>query len=189
MLNMRMTPRGTNQGGGWHFRSRPHSGSHLTITATIFATAFVTANYFGPDLGWTVATFEVKSERKVTIDHDLNVKKDIILGGGGSVVEMTGVDCRGEQRSAKGSGRLCFDSAGFFMISENGGDYRPLGRQGPAGRDGANGKDGAAGRDGAAGKDGLNCWDANGNGRQDSAEDTNRDGRYTARDCITFTVG
>ena len=36
---------------------------------------------------------------------------------------------------------------------------------------------------GPAGLDGLNCWDANGNGIQDAAEDINGDGAWDALDC------
>ncbi|MCB2203564.1 hypothetical protein KQI65_02355 [bacterium] len=50
----------------------------------------------------------------------------------------------------------------------------PPGPQGPAG---------PAGPAGTNGKDGLNCWDANGNGIMDPAEDTNGDGSWDAADC------
>ncbi len=36
---------------------------------------------------------------------------------------------------------------------------------------------------GADGADGLNCWDLNGNGQGDEAEDVNGDGQYTSLDC------
>ncbi len=36
---------------------------------------------------------------------------------------------------------------------------------------------------GADGADGLNCWDLNGNGEADAAEDVNGDGQFTALDC------
>jgi len=36
---------------------------------------------------------------------------------------------------------------------------------------------------GVAGSDGLNCWDLNGNGVQDAAEDINNDGSWDALDC------
>lgn len=42
--------------------------------------------------------------------------------------------------------------------------------------------DGGAGQP-LPGADGLNCWDINGNGEPDGAEDTNDDGVFDARDC------
>ncbi len=74
----------------------------------------------------------------------------------------------------------------------------PTGPQGPAGNDGMDGMDGAqgpqgpegptgpqgpAGNDGSNGTDGINCWDTNGDGINDPAEDTNMDGNFDALDC------
>ena len=74
----------------------------------------------------------------------------------------------------------------------------PTGPQGPAGNDGNDGMDGAqgpqgpegptgpqgpAGNDGSNGTDGINCWDTNGDGINDPAEDTNMDGNFDALDC------
>ncbi len=50
----------------------------------------------------------------------------------------------------------------------------PPGPPGPAG---------PAGPAGAAGANGINCWDTNGNGMNDPAEDTNGDGVWDATDC------
>lgn len=67
------------------------------------------------------------------------------------------------------------------------------GRQGPAGKDGKDGVDGLDGQDGVNGvdgKDGSNgtngqsCWDSNGNGLADAAEDINGDGSIDVSDCV-----
>jgi hypothetical protein len=50
----------------------------------------------------------------------------------------------------------------------------PPGPQGPPGAPGAKGADG---------KDGISCWDLNGNGTGDPAEDKNGDGKWDALDC------
>ena len=60
------------------------------------------------------------------------------------------------------------------------------GAQGPPGPAGADGKDGAQGppgSPGADGADGLSCWDTNGDGINDDAEDINGDGFWDAYDC------
>ena len=51
------------------------------------------------------------------------------------------------------------------------------------GEDGVDGSDGADGQDGTDGANGLNCWDLNGNGIADPAEDIDSDGFFTAMDC------
>lgn len=51
------------------------------------------------------------------------------------------------------------------------------------GQDGTNGTNGTNGIDGATGAPGVNCWDLNGNGIGDPAEDRNGDGAWTAADC------
>lgn len=48
----------------------------------------------------------------------------------------------------------------------------------------ATGPPGPQGPAGSHGTAGLNCWDKNGNGVGDLDEDTNRDGRFDALDCI-----
>lgn len=55
------------------------------------------------------------------------------------------------------------------------------GPQGPAGPQGPQGLPGAQGPPGSPG--GLMCWDLNGNGQSDPAEDKNGDGLFDARDC------
>jgi len=50
----------------------------------------------------------------------------------------------------------------------------PPGPQGPAGPPGPKGPPGA---------NGINCWDLNGNGRNDPGEDVNGDGKWDAKDC------
>lgn len=52
-----------------------------------------------------------------------------------------------------------------------------------AGAVGAAGPTGAAGSTGANGINGINCWDLNGNGVNDPAEDVNTDGNWNAADC------
>ena len=65
----------------------------------------------------------------------------------------------------------------------------PTGPQGPAGNDGApgpqgpEGPQGVPGLDGNPGIDGLHCWDLNGNGINDPAEDINMDGFFNVLDC------
>jgi hypothetical protein len=166
----------------------PTLGFALTITITAIAASYITANYFGPDGGWSVFTSEVRAERKVTIDQDLEVSRDIILGDQGSVIEMQGVDCSSEPLSAPGSGRLCFDESGIFMVSEDGGAFVPMLQPGPPGEDGRDGTPGVDGLNGRNGADGLNCWDTNGNGRADPGEDFNQDGRLNAGDCRGIIV-
>jgi hypothetical protein len=54
------------------------------------------------------------------------------------------------------------------------------GEPGEQGEQGVPGEEGAAGESGA---DGLSCWDLNGNGVADPAEDVNGDGDFNALDC------
>gem|GEM_PF-6745166 len=70
----------------------------------------------------------------------------------------------------------------------NGGQPGPQGPAGPSGQSGqgapgAPGAVGAAGLAGEAGVDGINCWDLNGNGVNDPAEDINGDGVFDSNDC------
>ena len=60
------------------------------------------------------------------------------------------------------------------------GPIGPQGEPGEMGPQGEPGPDGAAGEDG---QDGLACWDVDGDGVQDLAEDINADGVYNALDC------
>jgi hypothetical protein len=62
-------------------------------------------------------------------------------------------------------------------------DPGPAGTAGPAGADGPKGAPGPDGEAGAAGTAGVACWDLNGNGIADPAEDVNGDGFLTAADC------
>jgi len=60
------------------------------------------------------------------------------------------------------------------------------GASGPPGAPGIDGIDGIDGQDGVPGidgMDGINCWDTNGNGSNDSNEDTNDDGLFNSLDC------
>ncbi|MFN5319748.1 MAG: tail fiber domain-containing protein [Bacteroidia bacterium] len=69
----------------------------------------------------------------------------------------------------------------------------PQGNVGPQGQTGAQGPQGATGPQGPVGLTGpqgppgpgggLNCWDLNGNGSEDAAEDINNDGIWDALDC------
>ena len=64
--------------------------------------------------------------------------------------------------------------------------WNALDCQGEAGEDGATGptgEPGLDGEDGSAGEDGINCWDTNGDGINDPAEDTNMDLMWNALDC------
>jgi hypothetical protein len=60
------------------------------------------------------------------------------------------------------------------------------GPQGPTGLTGATGPQGVAG---IAGLNGINCWDINGNGTNDPAEDTNGDGLFNSTDCTVGVAG
>lgn len=67
----------------------------------------------------------------------------------------------------------------------DGGQGAP-GAPGPAGPEGPQGIPGIPGIPGVPGEpgpDGTHCWDANGNGVDDPAEDTNGDGVFDAEDC------
>ena len=59
----------------------------------------------------------------------------------------------------------------------------PAGPQGLQGLQGEPGIAGPVGPAGLQGPTGLSCWDLNGNGVQDTVEDTNSDGVYNALDC------
>ena len=61
------------------------------------------------------------------------------------------------------------------------------GAQGVAGPSGAQGITGANGATGASGIDGLHCWDLNGNGINEAAEDINGDNNWNSLDCIGAT--
>lgn len=63
------------------------------------------------------------------------------------------------------------------------GKWDALDCQGPTGPAGPAGPAGPPGANGTNGKNGINCWDANGNGINDPAEDTNGDGSFDAKDC------
>lgn len=67
-----------------------------------------------------------------------------------------------------------------FAMSSCEGPEGPVGPQGAQGDQGAAGTDGATGANGA---NGTNCWDLNGDGVQDAAEDVNGDGVWNAADC------
>ena len=68
------------------------------------------------------------------------------------------------------------------------GEQGDTGPQGPVGPQGDSGPQGPQGVAGAQGPAGLACWDVNGDGKPDKAEDTNGDGKYDALDCMG-TVG
>jgi len=57
------------------------------------------------------------------------------------------------------------------------------GIDGKNGQNGTNGTNGTNGDPGDPGADGLACWDLNGNGSGDAAEDINQDGSFDALDC------
>ena len=75
---------------------------------------------------------------------------------------------------------LCFFyyKAGVWTSLCNG-----TGGNGPTGPTGAAGPAGPAGTTGANGTNGISCWDLNGNGVNDVAEDINGDGNWDALDC------
>lgn len=63
------------------------------------------------------------------------------------------------------------------------GEPGPTGERGPEGVQGATGPAGETGPAGADGAPGLACWDLNGNGVVDPAEDLDRDGHVDLGDC------
>jgi len=63
------------------------------------------------------------------------------------------------------------------------------GPAGPTGPSGANGATGATGPGGSAGSNGISCWDLNGNGINDPAEDINGDGSWNSLDCVVGSPG
>ena len=68
----------------------------------------------------------------------------------------------------------------------------PAGAAGPAGSIGATGPQGPAGPQGPiglVGTNGINCWDTNGNGINDPAEDANGDGLFNSTDCTVGIAG
>lgn len=66
-----------------------------------------------------------------------------------------------------------------------GNDNGSQGSKGDAGVPGGQGNAGAPGSQGPQGVPGVNCWDLNGNHVNDPDEDTNGDGVFDARDCLT----
>ncbi|MBD3647087.1 MAG: hypothetical protein HUJ31_06440 [Pseudomonadales bacterium] len=64
-----------------------------------------------------------------------------------------------------------------------------MGPQGLTGPAGPAGPEGPAGAPGANGIDGLHCWDLNGDGLADAAEDRNNDGVHDAKDCQGASSG
>jgi hypothetical protein len=58
---------------------------------------------------------------------------------------------------------------------------------GPAGPTGPTGLNGASGANGTNGLNGISCWDLNGDGIQDPAEDINGDNFWNALDCVGAT--
>ena len=97
----------------------------------------------------------------------------------------------GPQGPSGADGISCWDTNGNGIwegTEDTNGDgvFDPLDCQGVIGQtgpQGATGIQGAQGVQGPAGVDGIDCWDTNGNGVNDSAEDTNGDGTYNAADC------
>jgi hypothetical protein len=63
------------------------------------------------------------------------------------------------------------------------------GAAGAAGATGATGAAGASGTNGINGLDGVHCWDSDGDGVNDPAEDTNGDGSWNTLDCVAGVVG
>ena len=83
------------------------------------------------------------------------------------------------------AGINCWDTNGNGVNdssedTNNDGAWNALDCAGADGADGTNGTDGTNGIDGA---NGINCWDTNGDGINDSSEDTNNDGIWDALDC------
>lgn len=98
--------------------------------------------------------------------------------------------------TAVGVGALYFDTAKGGLFVWNGsawvaaagvagppGPPGPQGERGPQGPQGPPGPKGDPGPSGPAGPAGLNCWDLDGDGIRDAAEDRNGDGRWDAQDC------
>lgn len=87
------------------------------------------------------------------------------------------------------AGLACWDlNADGILDSDedvNGdGEHNALDCVGPEGPRGPQGPVGARGPTGETGADGLACWDLNGDGIRDTAEDVNGDGEHNALDCV-----
>jgi len=63
------------------------------------------------------------------------------------------------------------------------------GATGATGSSGANGATGPTGPNGNNGSNGIHCWDLNGNGINDPAEDINGDGSWNSLDCVVGSPG
>ncbi|MEZ4863571.1 MAG: hypothetical protein R3C14_19785 [Caldilineaceae bacterium] len=119
------------------------------------------------------ACWDLNGNGKADADEDRN-------GDG----EVNVLDCAGPQgeqgeKGAKG------DKGEQGEKGDQGetGAVGPQGPQGPAGPRGPQGATGPQGDTGEPGPPGLACWDRNGNGEEDVAEDVNKDGDYDAKDC------
>ena len=105
---------------------------------------------------------------------------------------FTALDCRGSDGADGADGSDGVDGLSCWDVNGNGigdpgedinndGFFTAADCRGADGLDGVDG--GGDGSDGADGVDGLNCWDLNGNGIADPAEDIDADGFFTAMDC------
>ena len=102
------------------------------------------------------------------------------------------VGCKGADGPDGSPGLACWDANanGTADASEDANgdgsvDVRDCsGIPGADGNNGTNGANGNNGQDGADGAIGTSCWDLDGDGVQDPAEDVNADSQWDARDCI-----
>lgn len=81
---------------------------------------------------------------------------------------------------------FCYYNATVWVSLCNAGATGPTG---PAGTPGPAGPAGANGANGTNGTNGINCWDLNGNGVNDPAEDINGDGFWNSTDCVVGSPG
>lgn len=99
---------------------------------------------------------------------------------------------------------FCFYKSSSWKSLCNAGGVGPTGPTGSAGANGATGATGTngsagptgptgiagiAGSTGPTGTNGIDCWDLNGNGINDPAEDINGDGFWNSLDCIVGSPG
>lgn len=99
------------------------------------------------------------------------------------VPRMTAVQRIAIPTVAANEGLLVYDLDSLCFFYYKAGVWTSLCNSGGVGPAGPMGPTGAAGAAGASGTNGISCWDTNGNGTNDAAEDVNSDGNWDALDC------
>lgn len=97
------------------------------------------------------------------------------------VPRMTAVQRLAIPVNATTEGLLCYDLDSLCFFYYKAGVWTSLCNG--TGSAGPTGPTGSAGAAGASGANGISCWDLNGNGVNDPAEDVNTDGNWDGLDC------